>query len=182
MIQLEMLHEISQILISNPIFFWILALITFLIRPTLPIIQGHYGLMKSNSFTNTERENRKEKRNHNIVLATFTLVVLSLMLNLTSDNFSYNLNSFLFFSTATFVFFTATCLFDVIWNRMILHIALSAEYAGIILVAAGFYYYVVPFHSESIVTFVYLSFVCAIFLITAIDAIKKYANMPRKRR
>ncbi|MEW6043672.1 MAG: hypothetical protein AB1608_05370 [Thermoproteota archaeon] len=158
-----------------------MSLAIFIIKPIIPKIRGHSAKMWLNNFSNKENDDRKEKRNHNIVLASFTVVVLSLMFNLDPTLPKPTLDTFLFFSVATFVFFITTYLFDVVWNRWIFHMAMSAEYAGLVLVGAGFYYYAIQVYLFPIVTLAYLLFISAILIITLIDAHKMYVNMPKKR-
>lgn len=175
-----MLQEINQFFILNPIFFWILTLILFGIRPIIPIITGKNSIMIRGDFTEEESEYSEGKRNHNIVLASFTLVALALMFTSSTEDKPFNFDSFLFLSVSTFVFFVSTYLFDLGWNRWVVTIADSGEYGGIILVGAGLYYLATSLYQEPLIALAYLLFLGTIFIITIIDAIKRYKAMSFK--
>ena len=85
-----------------------MTLALFVIRPIIPIITKQNAVMKQGNFTEDEMVYSEGKRNHNIVLASFTLVALALMFTSSQEDKPFNFESFLFLSVATFVFFIST--------------------------------------------------------------------------
>src|SRR5689334_4591027 len=78
-----------------------------------------------------EKKHYDDKRNHNITLASFTIVAIAVIVALPRQEVQKHVGALFYLSISMFLFFIASYLVDYRSNRFGPYIAKSFEYTGI---------------------------------------------------
>lgn len=162
-----------SIILDYPVIFWIILLGHPIIRTLLPL-RTKYDFTKI-PIQNTERSEWKGLRDHNMVLASFTIVAIAIIFALPSDTIQDKKPALFYFSIAIFNFIIGSYLFRFTMDRRIPYTAETLEYVGIIALGIGLLYLVSSLVNDILFDVIYLIFFLGIVIITIIDLTLNYS-------
>lgn len=124
-------------------------------------------------LTSLDDKNLDRARNANIALASFTIVAIALTVTI-DDNKITNENTFAFLSLAMFLFFIASYLFEIGYNKWVEHIGETLEYAGVISLASGLLYLIHGKIQSPFIELLYLGFLIAMIFTSIFEQVLNY--------
>lgn len=147
--------------------FWGVLLIFVILRYVIAKTEK-IGYFK-NKFVNAEEEKEfKDARNHSMILASFTIVALSISVSEISSK-SNDYSSLYFFSLSMIGLFISTLLFELQTNKWIPHTADILQKVGIICVAIGFLFLISALFTDLTLNIMYGGFFIGIIAYAIID-------------
>jgi len=159
-------------IIDYPNIFWAIMIGIAGIRMIIPL--GN-KIMKEALLSSEEEEN-VSKRNHTLMLASFTIVALTLVVIFAQEKESLNSNSFAFMSVAMFLFFISSYLFHIGYKLWVSYSAETLEYVGIISLATGFLYMVSPSFQEIFIDLIYIGFFVSMIAVVIFELVLSYKH------
>lgn len=131
--------------------------------------------MDKSPLEEAEKEEYTNSKNHNIVLASFTIAAISVILAFQAGELTQNLqwaalDSLFYLSIAMMCFFIASYLFSIRITRWYVYTAESLEYTGIIAVGIGFFRLIqVKVVNDDRITALYVLFIVGILFLVWLD-------------
>ena len=160
----------QQLFLNLQLFFWIIAIgfgcVRYLIAVTTPT-----NYFKSNILSEDQKLEFRNGKNHNMVLASFTIIAISISISLTDirTNDLEKIGLYFFFF-ALFCFFISSVLFHSRFTVWLPFTGDIIEKVGIITVVTGFLYLMMGhFEDDPFLGTLALLFIAGISVIVAAD-------------
>lgn len=128
-----------------------------------------------------EEEEWNNFRNHNITLASFTIVAIAVIVAFPSQQLQKNIDALFYLSLAMFAFFTASYLLNFRINRWGPYIANCLETVGVIGVGFGLLGLIQNVIQDEAVWLVYAVFAFGILAIAAIETTFNIRSFHQKK-